>query len=67
MFLAFFFMYNFVESSLLQLFTFLWVPYVSVFVSLALMQTAEQPEFEFEKPAHAEMIGLPTPFESSGI
>jgi hypothetical protein len=31
------------------------------------MQTAEQPEFEFEKPAHAEMIGLPTPFESSGI
>jgi O-antigen ligase len=67
MFLAFFFIYNFVESSLLQLFTFLWVPYVSVFVSLALMQRAEQPEFEFEKPERAEMMGLPAPSESTGI
>lgn len=34
MFLLFFFLYNFVEGSLLQLYTFLWVPYVAVFVSL---------------------------------
>jgi hypothetical protein len=34
MFLIFFCLYNFVEGNLLQLYTFLWVPYVVVFVSL---------------------------------
>jgi len=40
-FLSFFLIYNLVESSLLQLYTFLWVPYVMVFVSLSLARAAE--------------------------
>jgi exopolysaccharide production protein ExoQ len=66
-FLVFFLAYNFVESSLLQLYTFLWVPYVSIFVSLALMQTAEQAEFEFEQQGSTEMIALPGSSGSSGV
>lgn len=42
MFLLFFFLYNFVEGSLLQLYTFLWVPYVAVFVSLTSVRMYEQ-------------------------
>jgi hypothetical protein len=34
------------EGSLMQLYTFLWVPYVSVFISLALMGAADKREPE---------------------
>jgi exopolysaccharide production protein ExoQ len=66
-FLIFFLAYNLVESSLLQLYTFMWVPYASVFVSLALMDTAEQSEFKPKEQSRAETIGLSAPFESSGV
>jgi O-antigen ligase len=65
-FLAFFLIYNLVESSLLQLYTFLWVPYVSTFVSLGLTQTAEQSEFELEQPGSPEMAGVPIATEAQG-
>jgi len=39
LFLIFFATFNLTESNILRLLTFLWVPYVSVFVSLALMQS----------------------------
>jgi O-antigen ligase len=61
-FLIFFLIYNFVESSLLQLYTFLWVPYVTAFVSLALMQNAERREFEFDQESSEEMIPVVTSF-----
>jgi O-antigen ligase len=66
-FLIFFLAYNIVEGSLLQLYTFMWVPYASVFVSLALMQTAEQSEFNPKEQSRGQSIDLPTPFESSGV
>jgi exopolysaccharide production protein ExoQ len=59
-FLVFFLMYNFVESSLLQLYTFLWVPYVAIFVSVALMQTSERSEFEFDEKGTVEMVAVAT-------
>jgi uncharacterized membrane protein YoaK (UPF0700 family) len=35
--LLFFAVFNFGESAILRPFTFLWIPYVSIYVSLALM------------------------------
>jgi exopolysaccharide production protein ExoQ len=66
-FLVFLLLYNFVESSLLQLYTFLWVPYVSIFVSLALLQTAEQPESQFNEQGGEEAAKLASPSEPSGL
>jgi exopolysaccharide production protein ExoQ len=48
LYLIFFAFYNCVEGSLLQLYTFLWVPYACVFVSLALAEKAAQRRLEME-------------------
>jgi exopolysaccharide production protein ExoQ len=58
MYLLFFALYNLFEGSLMQLYTFLWVPYVSVFVSLALMEAADQREREADlSPSTDEQSG----------
>jgi hypothetical protein len=46
-FLLFFSAYNVTESCILRPHTFLWVPYVSVYVFLALTE-AKQPSAEYE-------------------
>jgi exopolysaccharide production protein ExoQ len=66
-FLVFFLLYNFVESSLLQLYTFLWVPYVSTFVSLALLQTAEHPKYQFYEQGAAGAPNTGGPSEGDGL
>jgi exopolysaccharide production protein ExoQ len=63
--LLFFAAFNFTESNILRPFTFLWIPYVTIYVSLALMR-AEARHAVLAEPPRVALVGGVIDSETGG-